>query len=172
MSPVPARRAGDPRADEVLVRHRALFGDRGEPVPVESIAEDLLGLRVVVRRGLGVSGALLPAARTVMLDAGERAARRRFTLAHEIGHWVCQCANGETRPIFCRQAHPGPQEAADRWEREANNFAAALVMPEAVVRRWWAFRPDPGELAARLGVSPEAMLWRLYNLGIRSTPPA
>ena len=45
----------DPRAGELLARHRELFGGPDLPVPVESIAEDLLGLRSRrVRRPPGV----------------------------------------------------------------------------------------------------------------------
>ena len=51
------------------------------PVPVESIAEDLLGLAVGARDDLEVSGMLLPAERQIWLNAAESPARQRFTLA-------------------------------------------------------------------------------------------
>ena len=64
-------------------------------MPVEAIAEDYLGLTVTDADLDGVSGLLYPAERAVFLNAAEVPARRRFTLAHELGHWVCQCLDGE-----------------------------------------------------------------------------
>lgn len=51
-------------------------------MPVEAIAQDLLGLNVGESPDLEVSGMLLPASREVWLNAEESPARRRFTLAH------------------------------------------------------------------------------------------
>jgi Zn-dependent peptidase ImmA (M78 family) len=57
---------------------------------------------------------------------------------------------------------------ADRTlEREANVFAAELLMPEDAVRAAASDR-DP---AARFGVSVEAMRWRLYSFGLAEPPP-
>lgn len=165
------RRAGDPRAGRVLARHAAVFGHRGPPVPVESIAEDLLGLRVA-EADLSVSGLLVPAAREVWLDAAEAAqspARRRFTLAHEIGHWVCQVREGRGEPIHCRPEAGAP--VADPREREANVFAAELLMPEDAVRAAVTRGADPAAMEVLFGVSAPAMAWRLYNLGLSDRPP-
>ena len=76
-------------------------------MPVESIAEDLLGLRIEERL-LEWSGMLLPAERTIVLNVAESPRndpplrRHRFTIAHEIGHWVCHCLEG-------RAAKPEPR---------------------------------------------------------------
>jgi len=134
------------------------------PVPVEAIAEDLLGL-LVEDDEIDCSGMLLPAERRVVLKADEPAARRRFTLAHEVGHWVCQVREGHDAPVYCRAADIAP--GADRTlEREANVFAAELLMPEPVVREEFVRSASLGELTARFGVSAEALNWRLYNLGL------
>jgi len=166
------RRPGDPRAVRLLARHADVFGPAGPPVPVESIAEDLLGLHVG-EAPLTVSGLLLPARREVWLNADEARqspARRRFTLAHEIGHWVCQVREGRGAPIHCR-LEPGGPPVADPVEREANVFAAELLMPEGDVRAMWAAGTAADALAAAFGVSPPAMGWRLYNLGLVDRPP-
>jgi Zn-dependent peptidase ImmA (M78 family) len=135
-------------------------------VPVEAIAEDLLGLSVEVRQ-LEVSGLLLPAERRVIVNADESEARRRFTLAHEVGHWICQCLEGTTAAVYCRDKDVST--AADRaLEREANVFAAELLMPEPAVRS--RYGEDPEETAVRFGVSGEAMRWRLYSFGIGERP--
>ena len=64
-------------------------------MPVEAIAEDLLGLRVEQEWGMEYSGMLLPAERKIVLNAAEAPRdeaplrRFRFTIAHEVGHWIC-----------------------------------------------------------------------------------
>jgi hypothetical protein len=159
----------------VRERYAAIFGYAGPPVPVDAIAEDLLGL-AVGEAPLTVSGMLVPWARQIWVDAAEARespARRRFTIAHEIGHWVCQVRTGGGDAVLCR---PDPAAASaapgDPREREANIFAAELLMPEEHVRRAAAGGATPGELEALFGVSPPAMAWRLYNLGISAMPPS
>ena len=94
----------DPRAHALRERYLRLFGGEEIPVPVESIAEDLLGLRIEERL-LEYSGMLLPAERTIVLNAAESPRndpplrRHRFTIAHEIGHWVCHCLEGRAERL-------------------------------------------------------------------------
>lgn len=167
------RRLSDPRADDLRHRYRDAFGATDEiPIPVEAIAVDLLGLWVEEVDDLPVSGALIPAERVVWLNRDEPALRKRFTLAHEIGHWVCQCHEGRDprRAIMCRGADM--EQAADRErEREANRFAATLLMPdEYFTQSVDGFALD--DLAGRFGVSQVAMAWRLYNAGLGHKPDA
>jgi Zn-dependent peptidase ImmA (M78 family) len=160
----------DARAHQLRARYHALFGSEELPVPVEAIAEDLLGLRVEEAELDGVSGLLLPAQRRIVLNGADVAPRRRFTLAHELGHWICQCLEGRTAPIYCRAEEVGPDPASRALEREANVFAAELLMPEPAVRAAWA--GSIGTAAERLGVSEEALHWRLYNLGLVAERPS
>jgi hypothetical protein len=120
----------DPRAHELRRRYGELFGGGLLPVPVEAIAEDYLGLAVGEAKLDGVSGLLYPAERAVFLNAEEPATRRRFTLAHELGHWVCQCLEGTEAPVYCRAEEVGLDPSVKALEREANVFAAELLMPE------------------------------------------
>jgi Zn-dependent peptidase ImmA (M78 family) len=172
---IPERREGDPRAEALRGRHSALFGGPQVPVPVESIAADLLGLHVEELEGLEVSGMLVAAERTIRLnavEARETPGRRRFTLAHEIAHWVCHCPpNRPVQLILCRPAQVGVS-SGDAMEREANVFAAELLMPETEVTAAIALGAGVGELAARFGVSEVALAWRLFNLGLAERPPA
>jgi Zn-dependent peptidase ImmA (M78 family) len=145
------------------------------PVPVEAIAEDLLGLWVGEREDLGASGVLLPERREIWVDAGEARespGRRRFTIAHEIGHWVCQVRRGLALPILCRSGDVSSSPAGTAREREANVFAADLLMPEADVRDATARGMPAAELAERLGVSEVALGWRLFNLGLIDERPS
>ncbi len=171
----------DPRAHAVRERYLGVFGGPELPVPVEAIAGDLLGLRVEESGEIDCSGMLLPAERRILLNAHERAGGRddpplrrfRFTIAHEIGHWVCHCLEGRARdpkPAFCREVDL--TEVADKTlEREANVFAAELLMPEPAVREAWEELKDVTACAARFDVSPTAMQWRLHSFGL-SNPPA
>jgi Zn-dependent peptidase ImmA (M78 family) len=156
----------EPRAHALRGRYEALFGSNEFPVPVDAIAEDLLGLHVSEGDLDGLSGYLLPAERRVVLNAADSEVRRRFTLAHEVGHWVCQCLAGRVAPIYCRL-----QEVSlgkDRTvEREANIFAAELLMPEDAIK---AAEGSADERATVFGVSAEAMARRLYSSGLGPSP--
>jgi IrrE N-terminal-like domain len=154
----------EPRAHQLREAYRAAFDEDEFPVPVESIAEDLLGLAVELRDALPVSGILLPSERRIVVHSEEPAPRRRFTIAHELGHWICQCLEGSAEPVYCRAEEIGVDAEAKALEREANIFAANLLMPESVVR---ALGDEN-----RFGVSDEAHAWRLYNLGLRESRPA
>jgi Zn-dependent peptidase ImmA (M78 family) len=111
---------------------------------------------------------LLPAEREVWLNAGEPAPRRRFTLAHEVGHWVCQVLEGRGAPVMCRADVVGVGEGK-ALEREANVFAAELLMPEELVRE--RFDGVVETAAAMFRVSEEAICWRLYNLRLTEERP-
>src|SRR6476659_6787141 len=170
----------DPRAHALRARYRAMFRGAAIPVPVEAIAEDLLGLRIEESWELGdCSGLLIPAERLIVLNAAERTGgrnepplrRERFTVAHELGHWICHAhEHPDAQPVYCRQVHIA--QPADRTlEREANVFAAELLMPEKAVREAWADTGEVDACAALLDVSPTAMRWRLYSFGLVETAP-
>jgi hypothetical protein len=170
----------DPRAHEVRARYRAIFGGDELPVPVEAIAADLFGLLVEQSEAIDVSGMLLPAERRVVLNAAEALhddkpiRRQRFTIAHELGHCVCHCLEGKAphlQPAFCRAADLA-HDVDRALEREANVFAAELLMPEEAVRAAWTRSPDVAAVSERFGVSPLAAQWRLYGFGLTSSPPA
>ena len=169
----------DARAHALRERYHRLYKAEELPVPVESIAEDLLGLHVEESWQIDCSGMLVPAERRILLNATERVGaendpplrRFRFTIAHEIGHWICHCVGvPEPAVSYCRPVDLS--DAADRTlEREANVFAAELLMPEPAVRTAWEDLGDPTACAARFDASPSAMHWRLYSFGfIRERP--
>ena len=110
----------EPRAHRLREAYHAVFGGDELPVPVESIAEDLLGLAVEVRDDLPVSGVLLPSERRIVVRSDEPEPRRRFTIAHELGHWICQCLEGTAKPVYCRAEEIGVDPEAKALEREAN----------------------------------------------------
>jgi len=165
----------DPRAHDLRAEYLATFGGAEIPVPVESIAEDLLGLRIEEADLGDCSGILIPSERLIRVNASEAMSgdtptrRIRFTIAHELGHWICHARGLDDAPTYCRSQDLA--EDADRaLEREANVFGAELLMPEAAVREAWAAFPDAQGLAVRFGVSALAAHWRLYSFGLASKP--
>ncbi len=172
-----ATRYTDPRAHELRERYLATYGGNEVPVPVESIAEDLLGLRIEERDLGECSGVLLPAERLILVNASEAMSgdmptrRKRFTIAHELGHWVCHASvTASPAPSYCR-ARDLRQDADRALEREANVFAAELLMPEPPVRLAWGELGDVDACASRFDVSPTAMHWRLYAFGLLAERP-
>jgi hypothetical protein len=162
----------DPRAGALLRRYLDTYRGEEIPVPVESIAEDLLGLQVSEAE-LECSGLLVPAERRIWINAAEARqapGRRRFTIAHELGHWVCQVLEGRWQPVFCREVEAGGN-GYPPLEREANVFAAELLMPEPAVRGAWDDTYDVGACSRRFGVSSSAMQWRLYAFGLVAEGP-
>ena len=89
--------------------------------------------------------------------------RKRFTIAHEIAHFVLhsgQQASFHDR-TFARRA-----DDANPMEREADRFAAQLLMPEADVRELIRLGVTTlSGLAGHFGVSALAMRYRVQNLG-------
>lgn len=176
------------RAERVLARVPGYVWDgQSLPVPVEHIADDVFGLLVrdeddmaaapgapAMEDGQALSGLLLPAARQIWVnahEAGQWPARRRFTISHELGHW-CMHRHDHVATIYCRSsAVDPPDERPERplAEREADAFAAALLMPARLMREHYARCREelPGnecfpELCRRFGASQAAMGRRLH----------
>lgn len=135
-----------------------------EPVALRDVVSALnLELVKRTREPFASEAALEPLGdgRAIVLNGSGDSGRRRFTIAHEIGHFVLH-------PERCRPERGGAvNEAGRREEREADAFAAELLMPEHLVRE--AAReqgPDATRLAERFEVSRKAMQTRLRGLGL------
>ena len=138
------------------------------PVPVERIADSLRLVPMAFDPAKDpdlkdYAGAIDHANRVVYVNKADPPVRRRFTMAHEIGHAVLH--PGEDILDFRRNID-GPR---DPKEIEANKFAAELLMPEDEFRRAWAVRrADKQRLAVYFGVSVQAATYRADNLGLPS----
>ena len=167
-------------AREALDRFCGVYAASVPPVDVEELAASLCRLRVREADDLcpiagaapavQLSGLLLPARWEIWVRRDEPAPRRRFTVAHEIGHYLL---HSDGAAVLCRPADVETAQGSERArEREANRFAAELLMPEAMVREA-AERdgPDPIALAGRFGVSDVAMGFRLVTLGFMEALP-
>lgn len=94
--------------------------------------------------------------------------RRRFTLAHEIGHHLLSSRFANGKRLFFLDTDRTRRTLA---ERACDRFAAMLLMPEHLVRRFYAeLEHNPSYrlsiLSVRFGVSEWAMRRRLRELGL------
>jgi transcriptional regulator with XRE-family HTH domain len=94
-------------------------------------------------------------------------ARRRFSAAHELGHVLL--AHHDTFHVDLTPLEGVPPDYNWRYEREANEFASALLMPPEMLQQ--QLREAVGAttlrlLANRFLVSDQAMSIRLSTLGI------
>jgi hypothetical protein len=134
------------------------------PISLRDVVS-FLNLSLVERRRepFGSEAALVPLGDGHAIElhgaSGER--RLRFTIAHEIGHFLLH----EGHAVAERGGAAGGATA--RLEREADQFAAELLMPEHLVRQ--AVLEDGADarrLADRFEVSAQAMSVRLRRLGL------
>jgi IrrE N-terminal-like domain len=167
-------------ARAALARFTDTYACAAPPVDVEELAGSLCRLRVRDADDLcpiaglpaktPLSGVLLPARWEIWVRRDEPGPRRRFTVAHEVGHHLL---HSDGAAVLCRPADVEAARGDERTrEREANRFAAELLMPEPLVREH-ADRdgPDPIALAECFGVSDVAMGYRLVNLGYLTALP-
>jgi transcriptional regulator with XRE-family HTH domain len=95
-------------------------------------------------------------------------ARRRFTLAHELGHHLLRHSAAFSVDFADAGGAQGNSPTYNwRHERAANEFAANLLMPAALVRKARKKRTGVADLAEHFQVSKAAMGHRLTALGLR-----
>lgn len=137
----------------------------GVPIMHSTFEDDVSGL--LIRRGSSA---------VIGVNSSQAEVRKRFTIAHEIGHLVLHSASefeevhvDKGFRVQFRSAVSATAE--DVAEIEANAFAAGLLMPEAFLREdihGVALDLEDahlvGQLAQRYQVSAQAMTYRLMNL--------
>lgn len=172
------------RAERNAARLLQEIGMTDERIPVEHIAKQL-GVEVIHDESLDkIAGMLIRrGGRTVIaVNGNDPAQRRRFTIAHELGHLRLHPG----RELFLDHSfrvnfRDENSSTATRLEEiQANAFAAELLMPSERVMRAFldesanATDINPDELIARLAerfdVSRLAMGFRLANLGLTTLP--
>lgn len=177
------------RAEELLARVPNWLWD-GEtlPVPVEDIADTCCGLLVrdvdemnaapgcpPLSEGRSLSGLLLPSLGEIWVNADEARQwppRRRFTIGHELGHWILH--QDDQVALFCRhgvvdvpalEAPAADRPPLDPIEEEANFFAAALLMPAVLIRHHYErCEGDFRALCSTFNASGAAMGRRLHQV--------
>jgi Zn-dependent peptidase ImmA (M78 family) len=165
------------RQAELLI---TTLGITEAPVNVEEVAKHL-GLRVMsMELAADVSGLLItkPEMSCIVIQKNDTVQRQRFSIAHEIGHFVLrhQFELGEHVHVDrgYRVSHRDQRSSSgtDAKEIEANQFAAALLMPSWIVMdNIKALGSDDlndehlTRLARKFRVSEQAMTIRLSVLG-------
>lgn len=137
---MPGRKVIENRAWACLERCRRKLGldEIPLPVPVEDWIEGPLGIRLsyadLSRCGAELEGGASISDNEILIDEGATAneARLRFTCAHELGHLVL---HRRAKSMFHDLVQNGPYANPEKFEREADRFAAAFLMPVSLIER-------------------------------------
>jgi len=95
----------------------------------------------------------------ILVNTTEVANRQRFSTLYELHHIICHTTK---RQMFGSDdtRNPAAESAADY-------FAACVLMPKLLVKRYWGTGPRTvSAMAQRFGVSAQAMSYRLNQLGL------
>jgi Zn-dependent peptidase ImmA (M78 family) len=154
------------------------FGEPALPIPIEEIArirglkvipyplgEDVSGLLSIEKNGQG----------TIGYNQDEPKVRRRFTVAHELGHYELHKEQSHLfidKQFIYRSLNSKNTPVNQVMEVEANTFASAILMPTELVRHEIGHRQIDlaneeviKDLAGKFEVSVFAMSIRLKDLG-------
>jgi len=160
--------SSDPQTAAADVLH--MYWDGGLPVRVDEIARRM-GAQVERRYGpdFPYSGYFQDARSSplgiplIEFNGADSFTRQRFTIAHELGHFVL--GHGTSPRDYPTSFNAG---TSDWRERQANQFAAEILMPADTVRNvvMRGYASTVEELASMFGVSTLAMGYRLDNIGM------
>jgi Zn-dependent peptidase ImmA (M78 family) len=138
-------------------------------IPIELIASGL-GATMIVKKLPHADGRIVFGEKRVIITINEDIeyeGKRRFTIAHEIGHLVMH------RKHF--QAHQDNDATLEYFQKgnqetEANEFASELLMPEALFRKEsdeYEFSPALlGHLAEYFNTSLTSIAYNYFKYGI------
>lgn len=146
-------------------------------IDIEAIARNL-GLEIVKENMAGESGKL--EGKIIHIDSSESVARQRFTIGHEIGHYLLGQDEASRH-----DGSEGYDPTQKKQERLANAYAAQFLMPLSLVVDTIKkiiddsslkateisekdFETIVSESANRLQVSEPAFLYRVKNLQVFS----
>ena len=166
------RKRNEKTPEEVLAKCRI----NTRPISLDKILDHYHIQQVEMPAGDDVFGAIVRQNGRVVIavNPNQHPNRRRFTIAHELGHFfrhyqdVMEYVDGDFR-VHWRDTE---SSSGVNWEEiEANRFAAALLMPEEMlkvdVNNCRVLDADAVQhLATLYKVSRLAMQFRLINLGL------
>jgi Zn-dependent peptidase ImmA (M78 family) len=146
-----------------------IWEPRGFPVDPAWIAHQM-GLRVLdADLPDKVSGALVKETGedpVILLNRTDSKNRKRFSCAHELGHYAFRMANGADHYEYIDFRDEESGAGINSEEIFANRFAAELLMPTDEVKRLHQ-EGKPSLLIARyFGVSDDAIRIRFKTLGL------
>jgi Zn-dependent peptidase ImmA (M78 family) len=150
---------------KIAIKYQSLDFNNLDEAYIFPVGEvcDKLGLEVKFDKlEKGKSGYFDSNKKTIFVNDDYPATRNLFTIAHEIGHYVL---------------HEGSQNRFDEYhkytkvekerEKEANDFAAELLMPQYKFEEVFdEFKGDIKKIADKFGVSIKATEVRAFWLGL------
>lgn len=179
------------RADEILRRSGLPRLEKGIAVDVRRIIEDFCSFKFALVPNLEFNGkrrlaAFIPDFNYILVEEHCIESRRRFSMAHELGHAQLEHDFGSAESLFgappqqaflCGEDDVEGEKIDERRagrrrrsEIRANQFAVFLLMPEDLVREVWRNTRDVRSCADLLAVSAQAMGYRLKDLKLISEP--
>ena len=128
---------GSPEAlADCIVSH---FPDIEIPIPLERIAEAVGIVEVIAQTTDGFEGVLITDGSktkgSIAYNDLSRLERRRFTIAHELGHFVLPLHGAGAQCVKADMGVLASKDANRAREAEANRFAASLLMPKSLFQR-------------------------------------
>lgn len=151
------------KADQVLADNLVA----APPVKVTDIARNY-GLLVeevdLGDFGARIAGFIDPIKKVIYVNQKDRPYRKAFTVAHELAHWIMHEDKLHSEPdkyaVLYRTPLGVPQE--DPVEKEANAFAARLLVPKDMLKKY-KDDSDISTIANIFGVSDELIGYRLKH---------
>jgi Zn-dependent peptidase ImmA (M78 family) len=157
------------RIDEAPVDAQGLAESLGADVQFQPAEENLSGFIMRKRKQRRA---------VIGVNSNHHRNRQRFTIAHEIGHFLLHDqedihVDRTDCGLLVRRRNEESSKGEDDFEKEANLFAAELLMPAAFLEqdvsaldRVHLLDDDVlVELAQKYGVSTQALTFRLGYLG-------
>ena len=128
---IPNYRRAENEALGLLKKH----GVEAPPVSLETLAHgEGLSVWRAEFEDETVSGVVDLEKKKILVNKFDPQGRQRFTIAHELGHWILHQSELENNPdlvIFYRKTLE--EKETDPLEQEANCFAANLLVPAFMV---------------------------------------
>lgn len=103
----------------------------------------------------------------IVLSVNDSKNRKRFTCAHELGHYAYRLATDGNKYEYIDLRGNHSSTGNDPEEIFANQFAASLLMPETEVKKLVYQQLPKFLMAQHFGVSDDAIRFRLKNLGLK-----
>lgn len=131
--------------DKIVQGIIRLVPDLSIPVPIKELASQLDIVDFKELKTEGFEGGLLTdenrAKGIILTNENSSHRRQRFTIGHELGHFLCPwhkpngpngflCSSDDMRRTFART-----EEQTSRMEVEANSFAAQILMPAPLFKK-------------------------------------
>jgi len=120
------------KAGEIIEKYGI---DSPEQIQLEDIAYDL-GVRVLKGPLKGAAARLVRFGNTATIrvsDTETYEARKRFSIAHELGHFILD--HGRSLEFVCNEIDMLDWHQEEGHEQIANTFAGELLLPKALIEK-------------------------------------